>query len=174
MPYQDAPACKLIATHCCACGRPLLDAVSVENGIGPVCREKYLPDGVSDENRDTANRVIRLCAIIAHRGKNPARLFSLCNYLDSMGYTEVARKIRRRFVSAFPVQISVVNDLLEVRAPYDESANQSWFNERIRWEKARRARICRLTPDNKQRVMRVLKKHYRGDAAFGPKGSFVI
>lgn len=38
--YENAPAAAMLATHCC-CGRPLLDAVSVEAGIGPDCRKKH-------------------------------------------------------------------------------------------------------------------------------------
>lgn len=39
--YTAAPACEMLATHCCVCGLPLLDALSVELGIGPICRKKY-------------------------------------------------------------------------------------------------------------------------------------
>jgi hypothetical protein len=38
--YENAPATALLATDCAACGRPLLDAMSVELGIGPECRRK--------------------------------------------------------------------------------------------------------------------------------------
>lgn len=39
--YEDAPATKLIAVNCACCARPLLDAISVENGMGAVCRRKH-------------------------------------------------------------------------------------------------------------------------------------
>lgn len=39
--YESAPATKLVATHCAVCARPLVDAVSVETGIGPDCRKKH-------------------------------------------------------------------------------------------------------------------------------------
>lgn len=39
--YENSPACRMLATHCACCGRPLVDADSVEFGIGPVCRERY-------------------------------------------------------------------------------------------------------------------------------------
>lgn len=38
--YENAPATLMLATHCCVCGRPLLDSDSVEMGIGPTCRGK--------------------------------------------------------------------------------------------------------------------------------------
>ncbi len=39
--YENAPATLLIATHCAVCARPLVDALSVETGIGPDCRKKH-------------------------------------------------------------------------------------------------------------------------------------
>lgn len=39
--YENAPATKLLATHCACCGRSLLDAVSVEAGVGPECRKRH-------------------------------------------------------------------------------------------------------------------------------------
>jgi len=41
MSYVNSPACELVETNCCCCGRPLVDAVSVETGVGPDCRAKY-------------------------------------------------------------------------------------------------------------------------------------
>lgn len=40
MGYEQAFSTKLLATHCAYCGRPLRDADSVENGMGPVCRAR--------------------------------------------------------------------------------------------------------------------------------------
>jgi len=57
--YANSPACRMLATHCCACGRPLVDADSVELGIGPICRRRHgfnEPD--ADADFDTA---IDLC-----------------------------------------------------------------------------------------------------------------
>lgn len=41
MSYENAPATILLATHCACCGRPLVDAASVETGIGPDCRKRH-------------------------------------------------------------------------------------------------------------------------------------
>ena len=41
MSYESAPATAMLATHCAACGRPLLDADSVEAGLGPECRKRH-------------------------------------------------------------------------------------------------------------------------------------
>lgn len=39
--YENAPATQLLASYCACCSRPLVDSISVEAGIGPVCREKH-------------------------------------------------------------------------------------------------------------------------------------
>lgn len=39
--YENAPATQMLATHCAICGRALVDAESVERGVGPDCAEKY-------------------------------------------------------------------------------------------------------------------------------------
>lgn len=41
MTHDAAPATQLVATHCLFCHRALVDALSVERGIGPVCAEKH-------------------------------------------------------------------------------------------------------------------------------------
>lgn len=51
MGYESAPATKLLATHCCVCGRPLVEADSVESGIGPTCAKRTgygYPTGTPD------------------------------------------------------------------------------------------------------------------------------
>lgn len=39
--YVNAPATKMLATNCACCGRPLVDAHSVETGVGPDCRKMH-------------------------------------------------------------------------------------------------------------------------------------
>lgn len=39
--YENSPACLLLATHCACCGRALVDAKSVETGVGPECRKRH-------------------------------------------------------------------------------------------------------------------------------------
>lgn len=109
--YTDAPATDLLATRCAACGRPLLDAVSVEIGMGPVCRERagldgagtgaYWPTVVSllagtgidlsgADARRTANKVVH--RIAADQGA--ADVPVLLGALDALGFAGVASAIR--------------------------------------------------------------------------------
>jgi len=46
MSYETAPVTRLVATHCCMCGKPLCDAKSLELGIGPICRKTVLKDNL--------------------------------------------------------------------------------------------------------------------------------
>lgn len=41
MSYENAPATRMLATHCASCGRPLVDSVSVNTGMGPDCRKRH-------------------------------------------------------------------------------------------------------------------------------------
>ena len=41
MGYENAAATHFIATHCSLCGRPLVDADSVQHAVGPECRKRY-------------------------------------------------------------------------------------------------------------------------------------
>lgn len=41
MTYEAAPATKMLAVDCACCRKELLDAKSVELGMGPVCRKKH-------------------------------------------------------------------------------------------------------------------------------------
>jgi len=107
--YTDAPATDLLATRCCACGRPLLDAVSVELGIGPVCRSRAGLDGegtgadwprvlpllgevepVEGDARATANRVVHRIACDQGAASVPAHLAAL----EALGFAGVAKAVR--------------------------------------------------------------------------------
>lgn len=53
--YENAPATKMVATHCVCCARPLVDAKSVERGVGPDCAKKYgFEDAQCEPNWDIA------------------------------------------------------------------------------------------------------------------------
>lgn len=109
--YTDAPATDLLATRCAACGRPLLDAVSVEIGMGPVCRERAGLDGAGTgadwpavvallagtgidlsaaDARRVANKIVHRVAADQGAGDVPV----LLGALTALGFDGVARAIR--------------------------------------------------------------------------------
>lgn len=122
MTYETAPATKLVATHCCVCGRPLVEADSVETGIGPVCaaRTKYGhashdPDMVrvaealaglelswlnlADPHK-AANQLVHR---IAADQSNPL-VPRFCAAVDALGYTVLAEVLVKRLA---PVVVEV-------------------------------------------------------------------
>lgn len=109
--YTAAPATDLLATRCAACSRPLLDSVSVEIGMGPVCRERAGLDGngtgadwpavaallagtgidlSAADARRVANKVVH--RIAADQGASDVPV--LLGALDALGFGGVASAIR--------------------------------------------------------------------------------
>lgn len=93
--YENAPATKLLATNCACCGRALVDAVSVETGIGPDCREKY---GVSFEigtpAHDEANALVHE---VARKGVSKERARQIFDRIAALGFVVLAERIAKRF-----------------------------------------------------------------------------
>lgn len=93
--YTNAPATAMLATHCSACGRPLLDAESVTAMMGPVCRSKYaLPDTLDEETRKRANALIFTCA---KQGVTPEEWQAAVVELALIGCDAIAKRIGERF-----------------------------------------------------------------------------
>lgn len=89
MSYENAPATQALNTHCRRCKRPLLDATSVQLGIGPECRQKW---GISVEllGNDEANK------LIAHTMRNTttsAEVVANIKALEELGFSSVASKL---------------------------------------------------------------------------------
>ena len=63
--YENAPATRLLATHCACCARPLVDAKSVETGMCPVCRKKHgFNIDCSESIRLQANKIVYQIALL--------------------------------------------------------------------------------------------------------------
>lgn len=117
--YENAPATKFVATHCACCGRALVDALSVQTGIGPDCRGMHgfddvptSPDFVSARTfianfgKDiqvetpetmTTTDVRRLCNILIHRfagNFRTAKWIPDCIY--ALGYVKLAERLAKR------------------------------------------------------------------------------
>lgn len=158
MGYENAPATALVATDCACCGRPLVDAVSVETGIGPVCRAKHgYSDAQAPADWARARTAIgELAALLgdcsdAHRAANmivhriaceqgsPA-VPSMIAAVYSLGFQTLALRIAGNLTAA----IRVTRDssgLLAVKAPFSEAFNANVRRCRgQRWDGARKVR----------------------------------
>jgi len=116
--YTAAPATALVAARCAACGRALLDAVSVEVGMGPTCRGRAGLDGEGTganwetarallsgavtvaefDARATANRVVHRIAA----DQNSAAVPALLAALRALGFAGVESAIREHMDLGIP------------------------------------------------------------------------
>lgn len=143
MSYEFAPATRLVATHCAHCGKALVDATSVEIGLGPVCRKRVewdalgtgeIPAGsngstfaigipeadarietlvAAGDARAVANFLVYVAAAL--QGGDEALLAILG--VKRLGFVKLAAIL---FAHVAGVEIKVEPGKLFVRAPYDE------------------------------------------------------
>lgn len=107
MSYENAPATKIVATQCAVCARPLLDAKSVELGIGPDCRAKHGFDAaMPEEARQEANQIVYR---IAAR-QNGIEVARECERLRALGFDRLATRILERVASVHIVEAVADSD----------------------------------------------------------------
>lgn len=172
MSYENAPATRLVATHCVACGRPLVDPISVEAGMGPDCREKYGhagPEGVTEESRhDVAKRVHALAA-----GVSAAEQVGHLLIIRAHGFEKLADRLEERMCA---VEISQVEGMLVLATPFDPSfvddlkAN-TWGR---RWDAANKRWLVPADDTSKKSIWAVIRRHFAGSIGRGPQGLFPI
>jgi hypothetical protein len=181
--YQNAPACRLLATHCACCGRALLDSVSVELGIGPECRSHFRAD-LSPEQQKTANVLVFAAAIAAQQGK-VQEVLALADRIENeclMG--ELAGRIRERFTNAVAkternadIIISLVGEKYLVNTPYRRAAKVDFIAawRAIPGRYFDRARGVNVIPvSQKPALWDLLKKFFPGKYGKGPAGVFRV
>ncbi len=164
--YENAPATKLLATHCIFCSRPLVDAESVEAGAGPTCRDRNGYGNMDPAVRKQANKIIHRIAADRYAPDVQTGLAEL----KFLGLTSIADKIVEALA---PVKIEEKNGQLWVETPYLEASVVDWrrIPQRIFDRETRR----NVVPSERRlEVFALLKKHYPGVQALGPKGMFVI
>lgn len=164
MSYLDAPGTALLATHCAACGRPLLDAASVELGIGPVCREGAYPEGLSEEAHAEANRLVHTVAL------DPLKVADAAPRLLALGLPVLAERLLRR---AGVIEIQEEGVRLVVLSPFNAQfvacvkviPGRRWDKERKAWSVPAKARA---------QLWRFLRDCYQGHGLKSSKGFTII
>ena len=115
MSYENAPATKMLATNCACCGRPLVDAKSVECGIGPDCREKYGVDvDVTEAAREEANKIVFQ---LARGGLTREDARPLFDKLAALGFVVLAERVAKRFRTTLTARMDEA-ELRALRAEY--------------------------------------------------------
>ena len=166
MSYENAPATKMLATHCCACGRPLVDAASVEAGMGPDCREKYGYNiDAEPSNRQAANAIVHRIAC-----GDKSQIAADCASLSAMGFVVLAAKLIGRVAK---VAVSEKDGMFAVKTPYSAALVDAMrsINGR-RWVKEEKLNY--FPASAKGIVFALLKRFFAGEVAVGPKGVFII
>lgn len=177
MSYETAPATTMLASNCAICGRPLLDAVSVNAAIGPECRKKHgYTSEVTEENRAAANALIHEVALTTPSADSLPRLQVICRALDAMGMPRLAKVLIERNAT---VVIDVDGNDLLVFTPY----NQELVADLHRFPAPgaiphfdRESKAWRIPMVNgaKGALFFLLKRHFPGCLGVGPTGSFII
>ena len=179
MGYEDAPATKMLARFCGICGRPLVDAKSVEAGIGPICRDGF--DGeMTEAIRIEANKLIYQ-ASLAFQGGNLPAVEDIIDSLEELGLESVPAKIKERLVAEVnasedaDIIITEDNGFLKVKTPFRRGRKDEFVQ-------AWRSIPGRRYLDNKN-VVPVLSKvavwlllidFFPGKRGMGPKGAFRV
>jgi len=173
MTYEEAPATKLLATHCVFCGKPLLNVPSVEAGAGPVCRKKWLVvDGVSAQVRKEGNRLVHQIACRPWAEEVPAQIAALAD----LGLHKAAKILAHRVDM---ITVNAEDQRLYVHIPdsYLPRGGGDW----VRWCSRIRGRVWhRKSKQNsfpvivKHDVWNLMKKCFKGRVGIGPMGGFTI
>lgn len=177
MNYVNAPATRMLATNCCCCGRPLVDAISVELGIGPECRNGRT-DGITPEQREVCNKLTHAAAIAAQEG-NIEKVKLLAEEIRGLGLVDLADKVFHRFQNADRLaKITIValpDGLLSVDTPFRRKEKAEFV---AAWRAIPGRRYYRgknIVPvDSKPQLWALLKKFFPGQFGKGPQGLFRV
>lgn len=189
MSYEEAPATALVATHCCVCGRPLLEAESLASGIGPICAEKtgYGRQGLPPEVRERVNKLVYQLAALGRS----MQAVPLLTELRELGFGRIADRIELRLADVLNVEVRLElrpDGLLQLEIPFvAERAAFDALVADLREVPGRRVETVPGSSDGIRRVTtipnktasilalyRVLSRHLAGRLAKSPKGVFVI
>lgn len=188
MSYLAAPGVALVATECAVCARPLLDAVSVESGIGPTCR-KYMAGEQSPADwtafataipaslrEALASRLgdARSCAnLLTHRVASGAlRTAEALPMLVALGFHRLAAAVAKGSVGS--VVVDREGDRLVVKAPYADGFGRALRAAAYgsRWEPTSKRWSVPIAA--KPGLWRALRETYPGALLSGPQGLSTI
>jgi hypothetical protein len=177
--YENSPACKMLASQCAICGRPLVDAVSIQRGMGAECYDHIEGDfvNVPDAVRKQANELVFKAAIAAQNGEI-STVQGYAEQIRALGLDKLANKVGKRFRNAdryTEIVLSVEGGDYRVETPFRRGAKKEFIDA---WRKipGRRFRNnANYVPlVQKQALWKLLRRFFGGKFAKGPKGLFRI
>ena len=188
----------MVATDCACCGQALQDAVSVELGIGPVCRKKHgfaAPDAGTVADWDTAlaavermpaaeaQRVLdvvhgdadvrRVANVLVHlvavHQGGPAVAHAVAA-LRALGFLKLADRIARHVAK---IVVTVEGDTLAVASPYSDASTHEFRQvPGRRFDGATKRNV--FPAHARAAVWKALRRCYAGQMGIGPAGLFMI
>lgn len=177
MSYENAASTKMLASHCAFCARPLRDAQSVESGVGPICRRRYMvADRVDEQARKEGNKLIHTIA----KHQNGPGVEKALERLSELGFTNVVKRIRKRIKkhSVQKVELFYRSGRLHLRVPFMGRDRFRLYLNAVKAIKGRRfdkqEKTWTFPPEQRASVWGVLQRFFSGQSAIGPKGEFVI
>lgn len=174
--YLNAPATALLATNCCVCGRPLVDAISVSLGIGPDCRQ-YFDGGISSQQQEAANKLTYHAAVQSQAGR-VEEVRKIAQEIADLGLPVLAEKVASKFVNAernVKVRIEMTGNEIRVVTPFRRGDKENFIAAWRAIPGRRFAAGANVVPaSQKEAVWALLKEFFPGDYASGPKGLFRI
>lgn len=172
--YENAPATALVASQCVACGRPLVDAVSVEAGMGPDCREKYGYNEAVDVSAEARADVNAKVHALAAGKLPPAEQIGHLLIIRAHGFAKLADRLEERLAVVLVEQLDAAT--IAISAPYDEAftaalkAATPWR----RWDKEAKRWVVPATQQVKNALFAVMRRHFGGGIGRGPQGLFAL
>ena len=174
MSYENSLQCKLLSTPCIVCGKPLVDSISIEMGMGPDCRNDYT-GGISPETQKACN-VLTHDAAVAARDGNIVKVRKISEMIRDLGLAVLADKILERFKNAerlAKIRITETSEGLLIKTPFKRTGD---FITAWRLIPGRRYRMGKnLVPEtSKREVWELLKRFFPGEYGVGPQGAFRV
>lgn len=183
MGYENAPSTRLLATHCIFCSRPLVDAVSVEAGVGPDCRKKYghseaqgpadwdavrklSPEVTVEEQIEDARALCNRLTNRVAKGVDGPELIRIIEVVRTLGYRKLSETLTKAMCA---VTITHKAGLVAVQVPWNEDwVNESWSIPGRHYIKAEKIQTFPLS--SRPALWKALKKVFRGKVISTPKG----
>lgn len=173
--YVNAPATKMLATHCVCCGRALVDAISVQLGIGPECRQN--DGGISADVQAQANELVYKASIAAQNGEI-STVKGYAEQIKALGLDKLADKVGRRFRNAernTEIVLTLEGEYYKVETPFRRGAKEEFI---AAWRAIPGRRYkdgANFVPVvQKKALFELLKQFFAGKIGNGPKGLFKI
>lgn len=181
MSYENAPATRLLATHCVACGRPLLDAKSVEAGMGPDCRERHGFNQPCDAaSRALVNKLVHALALWRKFSGDPEvdqkkaltleEVVVALKQIREQGFVHLADVLEERLATV--VIEAVDRERLVLFAPYSDALRAQAGRLAMRWDRERKGWLFYRA--RKGEVFAALCSSFPASLGRGPKGPFAL